>query len=84
MPGLHAQVARASPPPHAARGGLLQDSLGWLRAGICVFVFSSQKIERNEKAAVGKQDRVVNLVVNGLMRAVTAPVRALLGLCLYC
>ena len=79
MPGLHAQVARASPPPHAARGGLLQDSLGWLRVGICVCV-SSQKIERNEKAAVGKQDRVVNLVVNGLMRAV----RALLGLCLYC
>ena len=43
MPGLHAQVARASPPPHAARGGLLQDSLGWLRAGICVFVFRAKK-----------------------------------------
>ena len=80
MPGLPAQVARASPPPHAARGGLLQDSLGWLRAGICVFVFRAKKSIGMKRLQFASQSRVVNLVVNGLMRAV----RALLGLCLYC
>ena len=79
MPGLHAQVAR-EPPPACREGRVTAGFLGLVEGRDLCFCVSSQKIERNEKAAVGNQDWVVNLVVNGLLRAV----RALLGLCLYC